>query len=61
MVLVVLAYALPLASVVSGSGIVDRGVSAAPMLIEGVSGLSPVAAVSDAVSRVGVVIVGVLV
>ena len=61
MVLVALAYALPLASIVSGSGIVDRGVSAAPMLIEGVSGLSPIAIVSDAVSRVGVVIAGVLV
>jgi Heme/copper-type cytochrome/quinol oxidases, subunit 1 len=61
MVLVALAYALPLASIVSGSGIVDRGVSAAPMLIEGVSGLSPIAVVSDAVSRVGVVIAGVLV
>ena len=60
MVLVVLAYMLPLASIVGDSGIIDRGVSAAPMMIESASGLNPVTAVTEAVSRLSVAIVGVV-
>ena len=56
MVLVVLAYALPLTSIVGDSGIIDRGVSAAPVMIDLLTGLNPVAAVTDTGSRLGVAI-----
>ena len=56
LVLVVLAYALPLASIVGDTGIIDRGVSAAPVMIDLLTGLNPVAAVTDTGSRLGVAI-----
>ncbi|RJX49905.1 b(o/a)3-type cytochrome-c oxidase subunit 1 [Halonotius pteroides] len=60
MVLVVLAYMLPLASIVGDSGVIDRGVSAAPVMIDLLTGLNPVTAVTEAVSRLSVAIVGVV-
>ena len=54
MVLVVLAYTLPLASIVGDSGIIDRGVSAAPVMIDILTGFNPVPAVTETVSRLGV-------
>ena len=56
MVLVVLAYALPLTSIVGDSGIIDRGVSAAPVMIDLLTGLNPVAVVTDTGSRLGVAV-----
>jgi cytochrome c oxidase subunit 1 len=56
MVLVVLAYTLPLASIVGDSGIIDRGVSAAPVTIEITSWLTPFAEVTETVGRLGVTI-----
>ena len=60
MVLVVLAYMLPLASIVGDSGIIDRGISAAPVMIEIASELNPGTAVTEAGSRLSVAIVEVL-
>jgi len=60
MVLVVLAYILPLASIITDSGIVDPGVEAVPMLVDAANGLGPISAVTDAVSRVVAAVVGVV-
>jgi cytochrome c oxidase subunit 1 len=60
MVLVVLAYILPLASIITDSGIVDPGVKAVPMVVDAANGLVSISAVSDAASRVVAAIVGVV-
>ena len=60
MVLVVLAYILPLASIITDSGIVDPGVEAVPMVVDAANGLVSISAVSDAASRVVAAIVGVV-
>ncbi|TQQ80166.1 b(o/a)3-type cytochrome-c oxidase subunit 1 [Halonotius roseus] len=60
MVLVVLAYILPLASIITDSGIVDPGVEAVPMLIDAATGLGPIGAVSDAAGRLVAAVVGVV-
>ena len=60
MVLVVLAYILPLASIITDSGIVDPGVEAVPMLVDAADGLAPIGAVSDAAGRLVAAVVGVV-
>jgi len=60
MVLVVLAYILPLASIITDSGIVDPGVRPVPMLVDAANGLGPISAVTDAASRVVAAVVGVV-
>jgi len=60
MVLVVLAYILPLASIITDSGIVDPGVRPVPMLVDAANGLGPVSAVTDAAGRVVAAVVGVV-
>jgi cytochrome c oxidase subunit 1 len=60
MVLVVLAYILPLASIITDSGIVDPGVEAVPMLVDAAGGLAPIGAVGDAAGRLVAAVVGVV-
>jgi cytochrome c oxidase subunit 1 len=58
MVLVVLAYILPLASIITDSGLVDPGIEAVPMFVDAAN--VPLGAVSDAIARVVAAVVGVV-
>jgi len=58
MVLVVLAYILPLASIITDSGLVDSGVRPFPMIVDA-AGVST-GALTDGVSRVVAAVAGVV-